>query len=139
MLVPPSSGVLSSVVDPLRKRPTTFSRTNKDVEIDHSAWTETPSQKADRLKEEAKGVKRKTVNGDDEFELERKRQRDEEIRREVERHNVRCLLSYLVDHADSRKDVGRVCWNNIRLGISRKMRLRLFGIMREIWALRGGC
>jgi len=48
------------MTDPLRKRPTTFSRTNKDPgELDSTVWTETPAEKAQRLADERAGIKRK--------------------------------------------------------------------------------
>jgi hypothetical protein len=91
MLVPPSSGILASV-DPLRKRPTTFSRTTKEVDVDHSVWTETPQEKAQRLADEVAGIKRKKpgkeVRGDEEIDRERKRLRDEQIREGIDKHNV---------------------------------------------------
>lgn len=92
MLVPPSSGILSSV-DPLRKRPTTFSKNTHEVEIDSTVWTETPQEKAQRLADEVAGIKRKKNTrpgeGQGDGESARKRMRDEEIRASVDRHNVR--------------------------------------------------
>jgi len=90
MLVPPTSGILSSV-DPLRKRPTTFNRTNKEVKVDTSIWTETPEEKARRLADEIAGIKRREEPSrgtvEEGLEGKSKRKRDEEVRREVERHN----------------------------------------------------
>ena len=78
--------------DPLRKRPTTFSRSNKDVEIDTTAWTETPADKAKRLADEAAGIRKKkggaVYNAEEEEARLRKRARDEEIRRGVDKHTV---------------------------------------------------
>ena len=58
--------------------------------MENSLWTETPAEKMQRLKDEAAGIKRKKPGNDDEsVDRERKRIRDEEIRKEVEKHNVR--------------------------------------------------
>ncbi|RSH95455.1 hypothetical protein EHS25_000547 [Saitozyma podzolica] len=91
MLVPPTSGVLSSV-DPLRKRPTTFSRSAAPVETDSTVWTETPAEKAQRIADEVAGIKRvkepkRGVPSEDRDEEARKRRRDEQIDQEVQRHN----------------------------------------------------
>lgn len=93
MLVPPSSGSLSSL-DPT-KRPTSFNRTSKAAITpeDQTIWTETPAQKAQRLADEMAGIKRKKdarpdVDEEDESERKRRRQRDREIREGVEKHNV---------------------------------------------------
>ncbi|WVQ75363.1 hypothetical protein IAR50_004982 [Cryptococcus sp. DSM 104548] len=89
MLVPPSSGSLSNI-DPLRKRPSTFSRNTEEKHIDSSVWTETPAEKAQRIADEVAGVKRKKDKAGDrimtaeEEESERKRRRkDEEIKGEL--------------------------------------------------------
>ncbi|ODO01695.1 hypothetical protein I350_06521 [Cryptococcus amylolentus CBS 6273] len=89
MLVPPSSGSLSNI-DPLRKRPSTFSRNTEEKHIDSSVWTETPAEKAQRIADEVAGVKRKKDKAGDrimtaeEEESERKRKRrDEEIKGEL--------------------------------------------------------
>ncbi|WVO18264.1 hypothetical protein L204_105975 [Cryptococcus depauperatus] len=87
MLVPPTSGPLSSV-DPLRKRPTTFSRSNAEpLEVDHSVWTETPAEKAQRIADEVAGIKRKKDKGgerliseEEELEERRKRRREDQIK-----------------------------------------------------------
>ncbi|WWC91407.1 uncharacterized protein L201_006351 [Kwoniella dendrophila CBS 6074] len=94
MLVPPSSGVLSAV-DPLRKRPTTFSKSTKEPEnTDHSVWTETPQEKAQRLADEVAGIKRKKdkageriLSFDEEQEERRKRKRENEIRNTIQEHS----------------------------------------------------
>ena len=109
MLVPPEAGVLSHgssllqmitsqkselmvPVDPLRKRPSTFNRTNVEAEVDNTVWTETPAEKHQRLADEAAGIKRNKVpkkgERDEGYEAKGKRQREEEIRQEVERHTV---------------------------------------------------
>lgn len=109
MLVPPEAGIMSScmspwslspfhqivaneLVDPLRKRPTTFNRSSKEVVVDNTMWTETPAQKQQRMADEAAGVKRQKdpVRGekDQSFESKGKRQRDEELKAQVERHSV---------------------------------------------------
>jgi hypothetical protein len=90
MLLPPTSGLLASMTDPLRKRPSTFSRNNNDVDTDSTVWTETPQEKLQRLADEQAGIKRKKGGKveDDSEERARKRMRDEEIRRGVEKHNV---------------------------------------------------
>lgn len=55
-------------------------------------WTETPAQKHQRLADEAAGIKRNKAptkgEKDETYESKGKRQREEEIRAEVERHNV---------------------------------------------------
>jgi hypothetical protein len=79
-------------VDPLRKRPTTFNRSSKEVVVDNTMWTETPAQKQQRMADEAAGVKRQKdpIKGekDQSFESKGKRQRDEELKAQVERHSV---------------------------------------------------
>ncbi|WVQ81589.1 hypothetical protein IAT38_003713 [Cryptococcus sp. DSM 104549] len=93
MLVPPTAGVLSNV-DPLRKRPTTFSRSAAPSEApDTTLWTETPAEKAQRIADEVAGVKRKkdkagerVVTYEEEEEERRKRRREADIRSGVERH-----------------------------------------------------
>lgn len=95
-------------MDPLRKRPTTFSRSQRDPSAAESqvssVWTETPAEKAQRLADELAGVKRDKVPNKEEKkrmveaaaaagsggpgEAGRKRAREEEVRREIERHNV---------------------------------------------------
>jgi len=81
----------------LRKRPTTFNRSSKEVVVDNSIWTETPAQKYQRLADEAAGIKRHKdpVKGekDQSFETKSKRQRDEELKAQVERHSVGLDLS----------------------------------------------
>ncbi|KAK6904527.1 hypothetical protein I204_06870 [Kwoniella mangroviensis CBS 8886] len=94
MLVPPSSGVLSNV-DPLRKRPSTFSKSTREPEsVDHSVWTETPAEKAQRIADEVAGIKRKKdkageriMSFDEEQEERRKRRREEDIRNTLQAHN----------------------------------------------------
>jgi hypothetical protein len=80
-------------VDPLRKRPTTFSRSAAPVETDSTVWTETPAEKAQRIADEVAGIKRvkepkRGVPSEDRDEEARKRRRDEQIDQEVQRHNV---------------------------------------------------
>ncbi|WWD20999.1 hypothetical protein CI109_105480 [Kwoniella shandongensis] len=95
MLVPPTSGVLSNV-DPLRKRPTTFSKsTAEPSDIDNTLWTETPAEKAQRIADEVAGVKRKKdkageriVSYEEEEDERRKRRRDREILQGVEKHTA---------------------------------------------------
>lgn len=97
MLVPPSAGILSSV--DATKRPTTFQK-NSRVAVsteDQRAWTETPAERAQRLADEMAGVKRPAGSvEDDRDEKRRRRERDEEIRKGVEAHNVSalCLICY---------------------------------------------
>jgi hypothetical protein len=85
-------------VDPLRKRPTTFNRSSKEVVVDNTMWTETPAQKQQRMADEAAGVKRQKdpVRGekDQSFESNGKRQRDEELKAQVERHSVGHIVLY---------------------------------------------
>jgi len=93
MLVPPFHLLVANeLVDPLRKRPTTFNRSSKEVVVDNTMWTETPAQKQQRMADEAAGVKRQKdpVRGekDQSFESKGKRQRDEELKAQVERHSV---------------------------------------------------
>ncbi|ODN91407.1 hypothetical protein L198_05921 [Cryptococcus wingfieldii CBS 7118] len=94
MLVPPSSGSLSNI-DPLRKRPSTFSRNTEEKHIDSSVWTETPAEKAQRIADEVAGVKRKKDKAGDrimtaeEEESERKRKRrDQDIKGELGKYTV---------------------------------------------------
>ncbi|KAK8843469.1 hypothetical protein IAR55_007126 [Kwoniella newhampshirensis] len=104
MLVPPTSGVLSNV-DPLRKRPTTFSKsTAEPSNIDNTVWTETPAEKAQRIADEVAGVKRKKdkageriVSYEEEEEERRKRRRDREILDGVEKHTAKQRGPSLLD------------------------------------------
>ena len=64
--------------------------------MDNTVWTETPAEKHQRLADEAAGIKRNKVpkkgEKDEGYEARGKRQREEEIRQEVERHTVSLLL-----------------------------------------------
>ncbi|CAD6564107.1 MAG: hypothetical protein TREMPRED_003198 [Tremellales sp. Tagirdzhanova-0007] len=134
MLVPPTSGVLASV-DPLRKRPTTFSRSTKEVNTDSSVWTETPSEKARRIADEVSGIKRKKPirsgegAGEDETDRARKRQRDRDILEGVERHNKEQRGASLLDKHAKAKAAGKgedkegpVIWDHDRdMGITGRL------------------
>lgn len=90
-------------MDPLRKRPTTFSRSTADPSASGGAdksWTETPAERRQRVADEMAGIKRKDpdqakkqTQGSD---FGTKRRRDEEIREEVDRYSVRFSLSYRI-------------------------------------------
>jgi hypothetical protein len=88
MLVPPSAGVLGGMTDPT-KRPTSFAKTSREgvSAADQRVWTETPAERTRRLADEAAGVKRPR-EGDDADERRRRRERDTEVRRNIEAHNV---------------------------------------------------
>ena len=84
-------------VDPLRKRPTTFSRSTVDPSASSGAdrsWTETPAERRQRIEDEMAGIKRsdpaKAKKQTQESDYGTKRRRDDEIRAEVERYSV-CL------------------------------------------------
>jgi len=147
MLLPPTSGLLASMTDPLRKRPSTFSRTNKDVDTDSTVWTETPQEKMQRLEDEKAGIKRKKggKTEDDSEESARKRLRDEEIRRGVEKHNVGCCVVGTCAGKSERLlmgrkiRVGRHYWSSTQRGTRRGRSRKRSGIMRGIWASRAGC
>ena len=107
MLLPPTSGLLASMTDPLRKRPSTFSRNNQDVDPDSTVWTETPQEKLQRLADEQAGIKRKKGGKaeEDSEDRARKRIRDDEIRRGVEKHNASVtMLKVFAKRADGQKD-----------------------------------
>ncbi|KAL1410944.1 hypothetical protein Q8F55_001887 [Vanrija albida] len=111
MLVPPSSGSLSSL-DPT-KRPTSFNRTSKAAITpeDQTVWTETPAQKAQRLADEVAGIKRKKdarpdVDAEDEVERKRRRERDREIRKGVEKHNTSTRGASLLEQHQKKKAAG---------------------------------
>lgn len=56
-------------------------------------WTETPAERQERLRDEMLGKKRKAENApveEESDEVRRKRLRDQQLKDEVERHNVRC-------------------------------------------------
>lgn len=127
MLVPPTTGVLAAV-DPLRKRPTTFNRSSRAGDIDSSAWTETPAERAQREQDELAGVTRapndsrpKTVEA---IEDGRKRRRDAEIAEEVRRHNDDHRGASLMEqHAKKPKktDEAEVIWDREKmLGVGGK-------------------
>ncbi|ORX38963.1 hypothetical protein BD324DRAFT_618007 [Kockovaella imperatae] len=128
MLLPPSSGVLSAV-DPLRKRPTTFSRSTEAKETDSTAWTETPADRAQRVADEVAGIKRKRLpdvgKGRDDEETGLRRERDLEIRREVERHNKEQRGKSLLDqHASKPKEEAEksAIWDHDRdMGITGRL------------------
>jgi hypothetical protein len=65
---------------------------SKEVVVDNTVWTETPAQKHQRMADEAAGIKRHKdpIKGekDPSFEVRGKRQRDEELKAQVERHSV---------------------------------------------------
>jgi hypothetical protein len=91
MLVPPSAGIAASL-DPT-KRATSFNKTSREgvSASEQKVWTETPAQKAQRLRDEVAGVKRGR-EGEDYAERKRRRERDEETRQNIEVHNVRTLM-----------------------------------------------
>lgn len=93
MLAPPPTGALASL-DPT-KRATSFQKTNRPgvSAKDQAAWTETPAQRAQREKDEMLGIKRRQDDEEDATEKRRKRERDEAIRDQVERHTVSCVFS----------------------------------------------
>ena len=137
MLVPPPSGVLSSV-DPLRKRPTTFSRSTAPKDTDNTTWLETPAEKAQRLADEVAGIKRKRLpnvgGGRDDEEVEARGARDRDIKREVEKHNVRLrLVVFKADWLRRLRRGGPRYWINMPLTRRKTSQLR-FGTMIEIWA-----
>ena len=86
-----------TAVDPLH-RPTTFSKRTADS--DSSEWTETPAEKAQRMVDEVAGIKRPRA-GVDPDEERRVKQRDEAIRRGVEKHSV---SDYDLRHAEPQRD-----------------------------------
>ena len=133
MLLPPSSGPLAHV-DPLRKRPTTFSRSTAPKDTDSSAWTETPTGRAQRVADEVAGIKRKRLpdvgKGRDDEEVQARRERDREIKREVERHNVRWSLTLLTCR---KSNEGSHCWTNTPPS-QRKRKSLQCGITIATWA-----
>ncbi|WVQ93392.1 hypothetical protein IAU59_000461 [Kwoniella sp. CBS 9459] len=138
MLVPPTAGVLSNV-DPLRKRATNFSRTNAEPsDTDHTLWTETPAEKAQRIADEVAGIKRKKdkageriMSYEEEQEERRKRKREAEIRDEVAKHNTTQRGPSLLDqHAsklkkkkkDGKDDDAPAIWDHDRdMGITGRL------------------
>jgi hypothetical protein len=126
-------------VDPLRKRPTTFNRSSKEVVVDNTMWTETPAQKQQRLADEAAGVKRHKdpVRGEKDLSLESKgkRQRDEELKAQVERHSV-CLVFEVAEEA-ALINRNHQEENHYSINTKRKEQLRrtrgVFGTTSEIW------
>ncbi|OCF30574.1 hypothetical protein I316_07775 [Kwoniella heveanensis BCC8398] len=138
MLVPPSGGVLANV-DPLRKRATNFNRTTTEPsDTDHTLWTETPAEKAQRIADEVAGIKRKKgkageriMSYEDEQEERRKRKREAEIRDEVAKHNNTQRGPSLLDqHAsklakkkkDGKDDDAPAIWDHDRdMGITGRL------------------
>lgn len=79
--------------------------------VDNSLWTELPAERAQRIVDEVAGVKRRatvpvdTLSPEEEREARKRRKRDEEIRRGVDRHTREQRGGALVDvHAVKTKD-----------------------------------
>ncbi|KAL7421464.1 hypothetical protein Q5752_004351 [Cryptotrichosporon argae] len=114
MMLPPTGGSLASL-DPA-KRPTAFARSSAAPAAVDVAWTETPAERAARLDDERRGVKRATSKradahaGEDEDAGERKRrkERERQIRDGVDAHNKSTRGASLLDqHAARRSADGR--------------------------------
>jgi hypothetical protein len=86
-------------MDPTKLKPRQFRATAAPtVPTSNNLWTETPAERQQRIADEVSGKKRRAANADaganaDEDDAQRKlkKRKDEEIRREVEEHNVRLL------------------------------------------------
>lgn len=96
MLAPPTASEALQSLDPTRIKNRQFSKaTGRDeVSKDTSLWTETPAERQARLAEELSGKrKRPTAVAPDEGDetAQKRRKVQQELRREVDDHNVRPL------------------------------------------------
>ncbi|KAM0790613.1 hypothetical protein ACM66B_004477 [Microbotryomycetes sp. NB124-2] len=122
MLVPPKELDLAKSLDPTKLKARGFSQkatSDKPASSQSSGvdlWTETPQERAQRLADEAMGIRKKAVQsraggGDDSAgrdaeteEQRRKRRRDEQLKREVEEYNRSSRKDSLLDqHSKSKK------------------------------------
>jgi hypothetical protein len=85
-------------MDPTKLKSRSFASSTKTAEKEQNSsgvnlWTETPQERKQRLEDEVMGRKRKATTGGPDPEEEtdekrRKRERDQRLKEEVERHNV---------------------------------------------------
>lgn len=82
-------------MDPTKLKSRSFASSTKTAEKEQNSsgvnlWTETPQERKQRLADEVMGRKRKAADGgeDETDEQRRKRERDQRLREEVEKHNV---------------------------------------------------
>jgi hypothetical protein len=101
MLVPPSSSsALSSLADPTKLKARQFNRSSaagSARDAPSNLWTETPAERQKRIADEVAGKKRRAVEGVNEAEeadAKVKRRRDEQVRKAIDEHNVRCSPHY---------------------------------------------
>ena len=99
--------LLVGLSDPTKLKARQFSRGGSTASrsAPNNLWTETPQERQQRIADEVAGKKRRAANAEedvrDDRDVQRKRQRDVELRKVVDDHNVR-LLSYAAFSGRSR-------------------------------------
>ena len=85
--------------DPTKIKARQFSRGGSTTSrsAPNNLWTETPEQRQQRIADEVAGKKRRAANAEDDAvddrDIQRKRQRDEELRKVIDGHNVRIHIA----------------------------------------------
>lgn len=109
MLLPPKELDLQATVDPTKIKSRGFKQTSKPHHSSSadrgnssgSLWTETPSERAQRLADEAVGKRRRaedtSKDGEDDLEVLKKKKRDRLMRQQVEEHNRSSRNSSLLE------------------------------------------
>ncbi|KAL5518420.1 hypothetical protein ACEPAH_102 [Sanghuangporus vaninii] len=111
MLVPPSSSdLLGRLGDPTKLKARQFSRGGNTASrsAPNNLWTETPEERQQRVADEVAGKKRRAANAEDDAsddrDVQRKRQRDLELRKVVNEHNKSSRGKTLVEmHEEEKK------------------------------------
>ncbi|KAL5495835.1 hypothetical protein ACEPAI_1299 [Sanghuangporus weigelae] len=111
MLVPPSSSdLLGRLGDPTKLKARQFSRGGNTASrsAPNNLWTETPEERQQRIADEVAGKKRRAANaeddGSDDRDIQRKRQKDLELRKVVDEHNKSSRGKTLVEmHEEEKK------------------------------------
>ncbi|KAG5337570.1 hypothetical protein C0989_009332 [Termitomyces sp. Mn162] len=109
MLVPPSSSDLLGNLDPTKLKARQFSRSTGPIsnKTDNSLWTETPSERQQRLADEVSGKRRRAVDNQADADVDdskRRRMDDEIIRKGVEDYTQKLRgPSLLAQHEASGK------------------------------------
>ena len=94
----PTSHIPTVALDTTKLKPRQFARSAAPAKkVDNSLWTETPAERQQRIADEVSGKKRRAANAPDDaestpeaaLEARKKRKRDEEIKKNVEKHTVR--------------------------------------------------
>lgn len=125
MLNPPEASDLLSKMDPTKLRSRGFSARTEEANTDMSAWTESPADKLERLKN---GKRKAKADAEEEDAVRRKKMRDMEIRNTIEQHNANHRVSSLMDqhattvsNAPKSKEAPIVWDRDTMMGVSGKM------------------